>query len=125
MALVISFTAGSSSNFALNSYWRMRRTSGSWTGSAKEGLEVLRPTTQNGGLVCKKHLSMGNAQGTLDSVNWAIHCLESFVEAFVVTLVSVLLSFLCEIGPLLILDLSKLALEDATNETEGSPPHRT
>ena len=55
------------------------------TVSAKEGLEVLRPTTQNGGLVCKKHLPICTVQGTLDSVSQALHCLEGFVEASVVT----------------------------------------
>ena len=53
--------------------------------SAKEGLEVLRPKTQNGSLVCQKHLPICTAQGTLDLVSQAIHCLEGFVEATRVT----------------------------------------
>ena len=51
--------------------------------SAKEGLEVLSPMTQNGGLVCKKHLPICTVQGTLDLVSWAIHCLDGFVETLV------------------------------------------
>ncbi len=86
---------------------------------------MLRSTTQNGGLVCKKHLHICTAQGNLDPVYRVSNYLEGFVEASVVTSVCVLLSSLCKIGPLLILDLSKLALEDAANETEGIPTHKT
>ena len=50
-----------------------------------------------------------------------IHCLEGFVEASVVSRICVLLSSVCEIGPPLILDLSKRVLEDAAKETEGRP----
>ena len=111
MALVISFIEGSSSEFCFE--WLLGDSENCWvlddTVSAKAGLEVLRPMTQNGGLVCKKHLPICTAQGTLDGVSWTIHWLEGFVE----------------IGPPLILDLLKLALEDAANEMEGNPPHRT
>ena len=53
--------------------------------SVKDGLEMLRPTTQNGGFVCKKHLPICTAEGTLNPVKRAIHCHEGFVEVSVVT----------------------------------------
>ena len=88
----------------------------------EEGFQVLRPTTQNVGLVCKKHLPTCTVQGTLDHVNQVMHCLEGFLETSVVTYISVSLSSLCEIRPSVISDLWNLVLEDAANETEGSPP---
>ena len=81
--------------------------------------------TQNGDTVYKKDLLIRTAQGTLEPMSRAIYCIADFVESSVVTLVCILLSYLCEIGPPLILNLSKLALDDAANETEGNPPHST
>ena len=84
MALVISFTEGSSSNSALNGCWGIRRTAGSLTtrSAVKRGWKC---STQNGGLICKKHLPIHIVQETLDPVSRAIYYLESFIEASVVT----------------------------------------
>ena len=81
---------------------------------------MLRPTAHDGCSICKEHLAIRTAQGTLDLVCRAIHCLEGFIEASVVTNVCALLSSYCEVGPPLVLDVLKLALVVATNATEDT-----
>ena len=77
--LVISFIEGQFIQFCFE--WLLGDTDNCWIlsdeVSAKEGLEVLRPTTQNGGLVCKKHSPICTAQRTLDPMSRAIY--EEFV----------------------------------------------
>lgn len=86
---------------------------------------MLRPAPQDRRLACEERLAVRTAQRTLDLVSRATDCLEGFVEASVVNGIGTQLSSLCEVGPPLVLDLTKLALEVAASVTEGSFLHGT
>jgi len=86
---------------------------------------MLRPAAQNRCLFCEEHPAVRTAQRTLHLVSRAVHCLEGFIEASVVTSVCTMLSSLCEVGPPLVLDDLKLALKVSASVTEGSLLHRT
>ena len=94
-ALVIS--SQRKSNSALNGYLGMWRTDGSWTTQSV----LKRDWKWSDQWLRMEALSVkSTAQRTQDPVS-------------------------CKIGPPLILNFAKLPLEDAANETEVSPPHRT
>jgi hypothetical protein len=92
--------------------------------STEKGLEVFGLLTPDGRLVRVKGLAISTAQGTLDLMGGAVNILDGFVKAPIVSGVSTKLSPYCQLGPPLILHVSKLSLEFAAGKAEGSFLHR-